>query len=211
MGLIRVDLFSTLDGVAQAPGGPDEDAENGFRFGGWQAPMIDEMVEGWIGAGMQGMDALLLGRKTYDIFASYWPHHEGDVDSSVATLFNRIPKYVASRNRDLDLPWADSTLLGPDLAADIRALRERHELVHVIGSLDLFQTLLADRLFDELTLWVYPVVLGQGKQVFEPGTPAKLTLIEPARTSPVGVVQLRYRLADGEPTTGNMAQPDRGV
>lgn len=212
MGLIRVDLFSTLDGVAQAPGGPEEDAEHGFRFGGWQAPMMDEMVEGWIGAGMQGLDALLLGRKTYDIFASYWPHHEGDVDSSVATLFNRVPKYVVSRNRDLDLPWADSTLLGPDLATDIAALRERHELVHVIGSLDLFQTLLADRLFDELTLWVYPVVLGQGKRVFEPGDIAsKLTLIEPARTSQVGVVQLRYRLADGEPTTGNMAQPDRGV
>jgi dihydrofolate reductase len=212
MGLIRVDLFMTLDGVAQAPGGPDEDPEGGFRFGGWQAPMLDEAVGEWVDANMQGLDALLLGRRTYDIFAGYWPNVADGPDDSIAALFNRVPKYVASRRRDLALPWAHSTLLGEDLAADVRALRERHEHIHVIGSLNLFQTLLAHRLLDELTLWVYPVVLGEGKRAFDPGdTAARLRLIEPARTSQQGTVQLRYALLEGVPTTGDMSQPDRGV
>jgi dihydrofolate reductase len=212
MGLIRVDLFVTIDGVAQAPGGPDEDPDGGFRFGGWQAPMLDDETGAWIGANMEGLDALLLGRRTYDIFAGYWPHQKGGPDGSIAALFNRVPKYVVSRNADLRRTWEHTTRLGSDLAAEIDGLRARHDLVHVIGSLDLFQTLLAERLFDELTLWVYPVVLGQGKRVFEHGdTAAKLRVIEPALTSPKGVVQLRYALAEGTPTTGDMGQPDRGV
>ena len=93
MGHICIDLFTTLDGVAQAPGGPDEDADNGFAFGGWQAPLLDEAVGDQISAGMAGMDALLLGRRTYDIFAAYWPHQDG----GIAKLFNGLPKYVASR------------------------------------------------------------------------------------------------------------------
>lgn len=210
--MIRVDLFVTLDGVAQAPGGPQEDPEGGFRFGGWQAPMLDDMVGDWVEANLRGIDALLLGRRTYDIFASYWPHVTEGPDDGIGALFNRIPKYVASRNPALAPTWEHSTLLGPDLAADLRGLRERHEQVHVIGSLNLFQTLLARRLFDELTLWVYPVVLSQGKRAFDPGeTAARLRLLEPARTSPQGTVQLRYALADGMPTTGDMSRPDRGV
>lgn len=212
MGLIRVDLFLTLDGVAQAPGGPDEDPEGGFSFGGWQAPMLDDMVGDWVQANMAGLDALLLGRRTYEIFAGYWPTISGGPDDGIAGLFNRVPKYVASRDPDLALPWAHSTLLGPNLGADIRSLRDRHEQVHVIGSLNLFQTLLAHRLLDELTLWVYPVVLGEGKRAFDPGDiAARLRLIEPARTSPQGVVQLRYALIEGVPTTGDMSQPDRGA
>lgn len=212
MGLIRVDLFVTLDGVAQAPGGPDEDREGGFRFGGWQAPMLDDMVGDWVDANLRGLDALLLGRKTYDIFAGYWPQVTGGPDDGIAALFNRVPKYVASRNPYLELQWEHSTLLGPDLATDIRGLRHQHAQVHVIGSLNLFQTLLAQRLFDELTLWLYPVILGQGKRAIEPGDAAsQLRLIEPARTSPKGAVQLRYALADGLPTTGDMGKPDRGV
>jgi dihydrofolate reductase len=88
MGLIHIDLFTTLDGVAQAPGGPEEDAAGGFEFGGWQAPLIDEVVGGQVQSGMAGMDALLLGRRTYDIFAAYWPHQNGEI----ARLFNSIPK-----------------------------------------------------------------------------------------------------------------------
>jgi dihydrofolate reductase len=201
MGLIHIDLFTTVDGVAQAPGGPEEDPDDGFAFGGWQAPLIDEVVGEQILSGMEGMDALLLGRRTYDIFAAYWPHEVG----VVADLFNRIPKYVASRHTP-SLEWADSTLLGADVAAAIRELRGRHESTHVIGSLDFVQTLLAERLFDRLTLWVHPVLLGNGKKVFADGVvPTNLRLLEPVATSPRGVAMHRYALADGTPEVGTMA------
>jgi len=210
VGLIHIDLFTTLDGVAQAPGGPDEDAESGFRFGGWQAPLFDDVVGEQIDAGLADLDALLLGRKTYDIFAAFWPHQEDGVDPGIAALFNRVPKYVASRSEPA-LDWSNSTLLGPDLASAVREVRDHHERVHVIGSLDLVQTLLAERLFDQLNLWVYPLTLGAGKRVFADGTvPASLRLVEPAATSLNGAVLLRYALADGPPATGDMSQGDRG-
>lgn len=203
MGLIHIDLFTTLDGVAQAPGGPDEDTESGFAFGGWQAPLIDEVVGEQIASGMAGMDALLLGRHTYDIFAAYWPHETG----SIAQLFNRIPKYVASRQPQT-LDWADSTQLGADVATAVRELRARHENIHVIGSLDFVQTLLAEHLFDRLTLWVHPILLGDGKKVFAGGAvPTNLRLLEPAATSPRGVVRQRYALVDGVPGVGDMSAP----
>jgi dihydrofolate reductase len=205
VGLIHIDLFSTLDGVAQAPGGPDEDADNGFTFGGWQAPLIDEVVGGQIDAGMEGMDALLLGRKTYDIFAGYWPQATGDI----ARLFNRLPKYVASRQTQT-LEWAGSTLLGPDAPAAVRELRERHENIHVIGSLNFVQTLFAEKLFDRLTLWVYPILLGGGKKVFANGVvPTNLRLIEPVIASPKGAVLQRYALAEGTPGVGDMSAVDQ--
>ncbi len=211
MGLIHIDLFSTLDGVAQAPGGPDEDPDGGFTFGGWQAPLIDEVVGEQVGAGMEGLDALLLGRRTYDIFAAYWPDQEGGEDGDVATLFNRVPKYVASRGTPA-LDWQGSSRVGDDLAAEVDQLRGRHEHVHVIGSVNLVQTLLRDGLFDRLTLWVHPIVLGSGKAVFADGAvPTNLTLLEPASTSPSGVVQLRYERSEGTPATGDMSQSDRGV
>ncbi len=211
MGLIHVDEFVTLDGVAQAPGGPEEDPEGGFRFGGWQAPLIDDAVGEAVGAGLADLDALLLGRKTYDIFAAYWPEHTEGPDGAIGTLFNRVPKYVASRGTP-ELPWAGSTLLGPDLPAAVREVRDRHEHVHVIGSLDLVQTLVAERLFDELNLWVYPIVLGSGKRVFEQGAvPTSLRLATPPAASQNGALLLRYELAPGAPRTGDMAQPDRGA
>ena len=211
MGLVHIDLFTTLDGVAQAPGGPDEDTESGFAFGGWQAPLIDDVVGEQVDSGMAELDALLLGRKTYDIFAGYWPHQTDGTDAGIAALFNRVPKYVASRGTPT-LEWASSTLLGPDIVSAVREVRDRHSHVHVIGSVDFVQTLFAERLFDRLTLWVHPVVLGQGKTVFRDGAvPANLALTEPAVTSPKGVVLLRYALAEGEPRTGDMSQDDRGV
>jgi dihydrofolate reductase len=210
MGLIHIDLFTTLDGVAQAPGGPEEDSDNGFPFGGWQAPLFDDVVGEQVGAGMEGLDALLLGRRTYDIFAAYWPHQEEGIDGGIARLFNEVPKYVASRHSP-PLEWANTTLLGPDVATAIGNLRARHEHVHVIGSLDFAQTLFAQGLFDRLTLWVYPIVLGTGKQVFAGGAaPSNLTLLEPATTSPKGAVRLRYARAEGVPATGDMAGDDRG-
>jgi len=205
MGLIHIDLFTTLDGVAQAPGGPEEDADNSFAFGGWQAPLFDEVVGEQIDAGMEGMDALLLGRRTYDIFAAYWPQANGDI----ARLFNRLPKYVASRQTPT-LGWAGTTLLGPDVVTAVRELRERHANIHVIGSLDFVQTLFAERLFDRLTLWVYPILLGGGKKVFADGVvPMNLRLIEPVVASPRGAVLQRYALAEGTPGVGDMSAVDQ--
>ncbi|NAS22201.1 deaminase [Herbidospora sp. NEAU-GS84] len=204
MGLIHIDLFATLDLVAQAPGTPEEDTDGGFPFGGWQAPLFDDTVGRHVGSGMVGMDALLLGRRTYDIFAAHWPNQTDGVDGGIATLFNGLPKYVASRGEP-ELGWAGSTLLGPDLAGAVREVRDRHEHVHVIGSLNLVQTLLRERLFDELNLWIHPIVLGVGKKVFDGGAvPANLTLLEPPVTSAKGAVLLRYGLAEGTPATGDM-------
>jgi dihydrofolate reductase len=209
VGRIDIELFATLDLVGQAPGSPDEDPV-GFAFGGWQAPLLDDVAAAQVDAAYEGTDALLLGRRTYEIFAAYWPHHSGGEDAGIATLFNRVPKYVASRGRP-DLSWAGSTQLGPDLPAAVAELRARHERVKVVGSLDLVQTLLREKLFDVLDLWVYPIVLGTGKKVFDGGAvPTNLALLDPPAAGPRGAVHLRYGLAAGTPATGDMSAPDRG-
>ena len=206
MGLIHIAMFATLDLVGQAPGGPDEDPE-GFPFGGWQAPLIDDVAGAQIGAAYAGTDALLLGRRTYDIFAAYWPQQ----DDEFGALFNSIPKYVASRGEP-DLSWAGSTQLGRDLAGAVREIRDRHEHVKVVGSLNLVQTLLREKLFDRLDLWVHPIVLGVGKKVFDGGAvPTNVTLLEPPAACPTGTVLLRYGLAEGIPATGDMSAPDHLV
>jgi len=209
MGLIHIEMFATLDLVGQAPGGPDEDPE-GFAFGGWQAPLLDEVSGAQVGAAYEGTDALLLGRRTYDIFAAYWPHQKGGEDGVIADLFNGIPKYVASSGTP-DLSWAGSSQLGPDLPAAVREIRDRHENVKVVGSLHLVQTLLREKLFDRLDLWVHPIVLGVGKKVFDGGAvPTNLTLLEAPVAGSNGTVYLRYGLADGVPATGDMSAPGRG-
>lgn len=203
MGNIQIELFATLDLVGQAPGGPDEDPD-GFPFGGWQAPLIDAFTGAQVAASYEGTDALLLGRRTYDIFASYWPHQEGGADDSIATLFNRVPKYVASRGTP-DLSWAGSSQVGPNLADAVRDIRDRHEQVRVVGSLNFVQTLLREKLYDRLDLWLHPIVLGVGKKIFDDGAvPTNLTLLEPPVAGPQGTVLLRYGLADGVPSTGDM-------
>lgn len=200
MGRIHLALFATLDLVGQAPGGPGEDPE-GFPFGGWQAPLMHDVSGAQIAAAYEGTDALLLGRRTYDIFAGYWPHQ----DDEFGALFNRIPKYVASRGNP-ELSWSGSSQLGSDLPAAVRAIRERHEHVKVVGSLDFVQTLLRERLFDQIDLWIHPIMLGVGKRVFDGGlVPTNLALLEPPAASPTGTVYLRYGLADGIPATGDMS------
>ncbi len=210
MGLIHIELFATLDLVGQSPGGPDEDPV-GFSFGGWQAPLIDGVAGAQIGAAYEGTDALLLGRRTYEIFAGYWPYREGGADAEIATLFNSVPKYVASRGKP-DLSWAGSTLLGPNLADAVREVRDRHEHIKVVGSLNLVQTLLRDKLFDRLDLWIHPIVLGVGKKVFDGGAvPTNMTLLNQPVASPKGTVYLRYGIADGVPSTDDMGVADRGA
>lgn len=200
MGLIDIEIFATLDLVAQAPGGPDEDPE-GFSFGGWQAPLIDEVSGAHVGAAYEGTDALLLGRRTYDIFAAYWPNQNDEFGA----LFNSIPKYVASRGAP-ELSWAGSTQLGPDLAGAVREIRDRHEKVTVVGSLNLVQTLLREKLFDRIDLWVHPIMLGAGKKVFDGGAvPTNVSLLQSPVASPNGIVYLQYGLAEGIPGTGDMS------
>jgi dihydrofolate reductase len=199
MGIIQIELFTTLDLVGQSPGGPDEDPEN-FTFGGWQVPLLDPTSGAQVGAAYENTDALLLGRRTYDIFAAYWPNQ----DDSFATLFNSIPKYVASRGEP-DLSWNGSSKLGSDLAEAVREIRDRHEHVTVVGSLDLVQTLVREKLFDRLDLWVHPIVLGTGKKVFGDGAvPSNLELLAPPVAGGKGTVFLQYALKEGEPATGNM-------
>lgn len=203
-GRIIIDLFTTLDGVAQAPGGPEEDESGAFPFGGWQAPLESEAVGRSVAEGMETLDALLLGRRTYDIFAGYWPQHTTGPEGWIGQLFDRVPKYVASRDADIRLEWQGSSRVGADLASEIAAMRSRHRDVHVIGSIDFVQTLLAEKLYDELQLWVYPVVLGQGKKVFPDGAaPSNMKLLS-ASSGDGGTLLLRYAPLPGEVRTGTM-------
>jgi dihydrofolate reductase len=206
-GRVEIDLFSTLDGVMQAPGGPDEDPSGGFTFGGWQAPMSDEAVGRQVIEGIRRMDALLLGRRTYDIFAAYWPKQlvgDDGAENEIAAAFDAIPKYVASRGKPT-LSWRDSHLLGLDVASEIGALRERHREIHVIGSIDFARTLVAQGLFDQLNLWVYPIVLGAGRRLFPAEGPAmKLEPLSSAMISDDGTLLLRYGPTGEVPTTGDM-------
>ncbi|MDA1361443.1 dihydrofolate reductase family protein [Glycomyces luteolus] len=207
MGKLIVTEFTSVDGVAQAPGAPEEDPEGGFEYGGWQAPLIDRDEEHFIFEQAKGMDALLLGRRTYEIFAGYWPTAPAEFEFT--ELINRVPKYVASRTLEAPLSWDTASLLEGDLAEAVNGLKDRHGNVHVIGSLNLVQSLLRLGLVDQLNLWVYPLVLGDGKRVFAEGAvPAALRLAE-SRVFANGTLKLEYETA-GEPAVGDIgADVDR--
>lgn len=205
VGMIQVDLFITLDGVYQAPGGPDEDRAGGFESGGWQGAYVDVESGRAITAVIERTDALLLGRRTYDIFAGYWPAR-GD-DDPIAATFNAIPKFVVSRT--LTTPsWEGTTVLTD--TAEVRPLRDRFGEVHVVGSGDLVASLLEADLVDRLNLILYPLVLGSGKRLFGGRTaPAAFTLVGPPRAFPKGSVSLVYERA-GAPVTGvDISRPTR--
>ncbi len=202
MGQLVVTEFVTLDGVAQAPGEPDEDREDGFTHGGWQAPLLDEQSGADMFESARTMNALLLGRKTYEIFADYWPKAPEEIPFT--RLLNDVPKYVASHSLADPLAWQGSTLLTGDLADGITALKERYDEIHVIGSLDLAQSLLRLGLVDRLNLWLYPLVLGSGKKVFGGGAVPTALRLTKSVTYPNGTLQLTYETA-GAPTYGNLA------
>lgn len=182
--------FVSLDGVMQAPGGPDEDRTGGFAFGGWTFPFWDDAM----GRSMQGFDGkdreLVLGRRTYEIFEAYWPYR--GADDPIARTFNATRKYVASRTL-LKLDWNNSTLLQGDVAQAIAALKkESGKDLQIIGSGKLIQALQAASLIDEYNVWTFPVVLGGGKRLFEEGAkPGALRLLE-SETSSTGVVMSKY-------------------
>jgi dihydrofolate reductase len=202
MGKLVVTEFVTLDGVAQAPGGPDEDRDSGFTHGGWQAPLVDQESGDAMFERAKSMDALLLGRKTYEIFASYWPSAPEEIPFT--GLLNGIPKYVASRTLTGPLAWHRSDLLAGDLAESITDVKARHDEVHVIGSLDLLQSLLRLGLVDRLNLWQYPLLLGSGKHVFADGTVPTALHLTDSVVYPNGTLQLTYETA-GIPTYGDLA------
>jgi dihydrofolate reductase len=192
--------FLTLDGVMQAPGGPGEDDDGGFRHGGWTVPYWDEHMAEVMDAALSRPFAMVLGRKTYDIFAAHWPH----APEEDAKPFNEATKYVASRSRPT-LEWANSVLIEGDAADGLAALKDEDgPELQVHGSWDLLQTLLAHDLVDEFRLWLFPVVIGSGKRLFADGTvPAGLRLVD-STVSTTGVVIGTYEPA-GELVTGSFA------
>src|SRR5215210_4111494 len=177
MGKLVVGTFVTVDGVMQAPGGPDEDREGGFEHGGWSFNYWDDVMGQRIVEATLRAGALLLGRKTYEIFAAHWPR-VGD-DDPVAAKLNSVPKHVASRTLD-EVTWNNSSLIQGDVAEAVGALKqEPGDEIQVTGSGDLIQTLLDHDLVDEFRLWVFPVVLGEGKRLFAGGTiPAALKVVD---------------------------------
>ena len=184
----------------QAPGGPEEDTEGGFKHGGWQMPLLDEESLSLITRDIGWMDALLLGRKTYDIFAAYWPKA---ATGKIADKLNNAPKYVASRSRR-KLEWNNSTLIQGDLSKEVARIKQEHGEVHVIGSGNLVQTLLRHDLVDRFNLWVYPLLLGTGKRLFGEGTvPAGLRLTS-SQAFPKGAIHLAYDRA-GKPKHGDLS------
>ncbi len=161
--------FLTLDGVMQAPGGPDEDRDGGFRHGGWLVPFFDEKFSAIMTEWTKRADAFLLGRKTYEIFAAYWPKATDPADE-IATALNTRPKFVASRTL-AKVDWSNSTLLKGDVAGEVAKIKAQEGgEIQVHGSGNLLQILLRHDLIDTLRLWLFPVVLGTGKRLFGEGT-----------------------------------------
>lgn len=179
----------TVDGVMQGPCGPEEDPSNGFTQGGWAMSYVDDAARNVIDEIMAGEFDMLLGRRTYDIFAKYWPHQ----DNSIAKAFNKATKYVVTHRAD-ELDWKASKRVGGDVVDELGRLKaSAGPELHIWGSSQLLQTLNAANLVDEYRLWVFPVVLGKGKRLFENGVPPRgLSLVETAST-PTGVVFNTYR------------------
>lgn len=203
MRKIKAATFVSLDGVMQAPGGPTEDPSGGFPFGGWLPPFFDDTVGQYVGEALGQDYDLLLGRRTYEIFAAHWGH-SGD---EMGALFTAIAKYVAA-GPETPLNWNNSHRLEGDVAeavAKVKAEGGRDLLIQ--GSSTLIQTLLGANLIDEITTLTFPVVLGTGKRLFEPGDHARTWTLHESRTSPSGVVVSRYSLG-GPVDTGSFQMAD---
>lgn len=204
MSKLTVTTFLSLDGVVQGPGGPDEDRSGGFDLGGWLVPYADEDMGRLVANWFSQADAFLLGRRTYEIFASHWPHVTDDNDP-VASKLNSLPKYVVSQTLDR-VEWNNSTLIKSDVAARVAELRSQPgREIQVHGSGRLAQTLMSNGLVDEYRLLIYPVVVGSGKRLFEPGNvpPAALQLVDTTTTG-AGVAVHTYQPA-GELQVGSFA------
>jgi dihydrofolate reductase len=195
MARIVVSEFLTLDGVMQAPGGKDEDPSGGFEHGGWQGPFFDDAGGRAVEQTMSTADALLLGRRTYDIFAAYWP----TTTHEPAEQLNSMPKYVVSTTLEEPLAWNNSTLIKGDVPSELAKLKELPGRdVLVFGSGDLAQTLMEHDLIDEYRLMVHPIVLGSGKRLFREGNPRTTLQLVDAETTGTGTQILTFRPARTE-------------
>jgi dihydrofolate reductase len=197
MRKIIVLSFITLDGVMQAPGGPEEDTSGGFTYGGWTVPYFDEFLGKLMAEQMSRPFDLLLGRKTYEIFAAYWPNHNEEGES-----LNKATKYVASRST-LQLEWSNSILLKDDVVEEIRKLKEQKGPdLQVHGSGNFIQTLLKHSLVDEFWLKIFPLTLGTGKRLFAEGSIPATFALNNLESSPNGVIIASYKRA-GDFKTGS--------
>ena len=196
MRKLVVGTFLTMDGVMQAPGGPDEDRDGGFRHGGWLVPYFDEKLVEIMTEWATRADAFLFGRRTYEIFAGSWPNSTDPADQ-IATALNTRPKFVASRTLDR-LEWSNSSLLRGDVAEAVAGLKaEAGGEIQVHGSGDLLQTLFRSDLVDSLRLWQFPVVLGTGKRLFGEGAiPRSFRLVDSERTDTGAVLHVYERVGD---------------
>jgi dihydrofolate reductase len=202
MRKIIVTTFMTMDGVLQAPGGPEEDPSNGFKWGGWQFHYGGEETNNALGKIMSRPFDLLLGRRTYEIFAAHWPYQNDEIGE----LFNRINKYVVAIT-PIDVSWKNSTLISKDVVNELKKLKKQDGpdlLVH--GSSGLVQTLLANHLVDVLHTLIYPITLGKGKKLFEDGTQAQQWKMTDSVVSTTGVIVASY-VPDGEVKLGSFV-PD---
>ena len=199
MRKIIVLTFLTLDGVMQAPGGPGEDDSGGFTYGGWTVPYFDEFLGKVMTEQMSKPFDLLLGRKTFELFASYWPYHEDE-----GFGINNATKYVVSKTLTTH-EWKKSVFLKGNVVDEIKKLKQHDGPdLQVHGSWNLLQTLLEHDVVDEFWLKIFPVTLCMGKRLFDTGTfPASYTLVE-SQTSPLGVIIARFKRA-GEVKTGSFA------
>jgi dihydrofolate reductase len=212
MRKILVATFVSLDGVMQAPGGPEEDPTGGFKYGGWTVPYWHDAIGAFIGEGFSKPFDLLLGRNTYDIFAAYWPYIEADptkstfdeINFQVSQTFNNATKYVATHSPDT-LTWKNTTWLGKDVVKSLREIKQQDgPQLLVQGSSALIQTLLANDLVDELQLIIYPIILGRGKRLFGEGAKPAAFKMTTSTVSPNGVIMTKYERA-GEVQTGSFA------
>lgn len=203
MRKIIVPTFMTMDGVLQAPGGPEEDPSNGFKWGGWQFPYWEDQMKNDPVKIMATSFELLLGRRTYEIFAAHWPYQNDEIGEK----FNRINKYVVATT-PIDLSWKNSILINKDIVNEVKKLKKQDgpDLM-VWGSSRLVQTLLSNHLVDILHTWRYPLTLGKGKKLFEEGTQAQQWKVTDSEVSPMGVIFGSY-VPDGEVKLGSFV-PDK--
>jgi dihydrofolate reductase len=197
MRKVVVNEWMTLDGVVQAPGAADEDTSGGFTHGGWHMPYFDDLSRNWVVEGYAGAGGFLLGRRTYELLASYWPH-ASEEEQVIAEPLNSLPKYVASTTLEDPLEWEHSTVLRGDVAEAVSALKkEDGGDLHVIGSPAFVQTLIEHDLFEEFRVMIDPLVVGGGKRLFrDGGTLRPLRLVE-SQVTTTGAIIATYATAEG--------------